>query len=538
MKNKFFKCVLLVLFFHSIVILPKQGVNSNKSEERAPVFDGSATQRYTISFQSNTHLDFYTFIGGINSVYVVTDEGMSPENIKDDMFYGKYRNLINTYLKGLGFENVAISSSEQAVLDRIVSLTQTATFKVKLDFTVNYISNVSFSFFTCNGDEFEFSKDVDYYINSSWDKFLLNTFKSMFWYSVPFNKEYSLKLNSIITDWTEKKLLDHFEKNGLTDCEGIYEKFGSVEQYKIGLVKDKDDYKIIYLSGARNNFDWKEGDLKGTIRETSAKNIFKVDWIMSDKSVNKDVYLSTKEDHFLNFEFSDPAIGSSSKYLKLYPPFSSGISVSKAGPAASGTGFVVSTDGLIITAHHVIEDGKFVTVQFADNGSVETYKTKVLLDDINNDLTVLLIDDRSFKTFDTIPYNITPVEEEIGTDVFTLGYPLIESLGESIKLNDGIISSNSGFLNDVQSYQVSIPIYPGNSGGPLFDKSGNVIGIVNAKYSSAENVAFAIKSPPVINLLKKLPASSTITTGFNYNNKPLTELVKSFRKYVCLVKVD
>lgn len=66
-------------------------------------------------------------------------------------------------------------------------------------------------------------------------------------------------------------------------------------------------------------------------------------------------------------------------------------------------------------------------------------------------------------------------------------------MGDEIKLTTGVISSKTGFQGDVSLYQISAPIQPGNSGGPLFDNKGNLIGIVNAKHKGAENVGYAIK---------------------------------------------
>ena len=73
-------------------------------------------------------------------------------------------------------------------------------------------------------------------------------------------------------------------------------------------------------------------------------------------------------------------------------------------------------------------------------------------------------------------------------------------MGKEIKLTTGVISANSGFLGDTSLYQISAPIQPGNSGGPIFDFAGNLIGIVSAKHNHADNVGYAVK----FTLIKKL----------------------------------
>ena len=105
-------------------------------------------------------------------------------------------------------------------------------------------------------------------------------------------------------------------------------------------------------------------------------------------------------------------------------------------------------------------------------------------------------------------------------------------MGDEIKLTTGVVSSKSGFQGDVSLYQISAPIQPGNSGGPLFDGKGNIIGIVSAKHKGTENVSYAIK----VSYLKNLMESSISTNIFPQTNKiqnqNLSGKVKSVKNYV------
>ena len=104
--------------------------------------------------------------------------------------------------------------------------------------------------------------------------------------------------------------------------------------------------------------------------------------------------------------------------------------------------------------------------------------------------------DGSFNGFGSIPYNVKTSVSDVGEEVFVLGYPLTSTMGDEIKLttrSDKL--KKQGFRKETLSlYQISAPIQPGNSGGPLFDNRGNLIGIVNAKHKGAENVGYAIKT--------------------------------------------
>ena len=155
--------------------------------------------------------------------------------------------------------------------------------------------------------------------------------------------------------------------------------------------------------------------------------------------------------------------------------------------------------------------------------------------DKNNDLALLKISDSNFTGFGPIPYAISNTTSEVGEDVFVLGYPLTSTMGDEIKLTTGIISSRTGFQGDVALYQISAPIQPGNSGGPLFDKKGNVMGIVSAKHSGAENVGYAIKTMYLRNLVESCANASIIPTNNTISTLALTGKVKKEKSFVFFI---
>src|SRR6185436_3333739 len=85
------------------------------------------------------------------------------------------------------------------------------------------------------------------------------------------------------------------------------------------------------------------------------------------------------------------------------------------------------------------------------------------------------------------------------------GYPLTTSMGQDVKLTTGIISSVNGYQGNANSYQITAPVQPGNSGGPVFDEQANLVGVINAKHVLAENATYAIKSTYLINFLHSVP---------------------------------
>lgn len=201
----------------------------------------------------------------------------------------------------------------------------------------------------------------------------------------------------------------------------------------------------------------------------------------------------------------------------------------------SGTGFALK-DGYIVTNYHVIDGAKSITVN-GINGNFNTlYHAVVVGADKVNDLALLKISDSSFTNFGSIPYSISATTSEVGEDIYVLGYPLTATMGDEIKLTTGVISSKSGFQGDVALYQVSAPIQPGNSGGPLFDKKGNVIGVVSAKHTGAENVGYAIKTIYLRNLVESCANSSIIPNANTVSTLPLTRKVKLEKNFVFFIK--
>jgi serine protease Do len=168
---------------------------------------------------------------------------------------------------------------------------------------------------------------------------------------------------------------------------------------------------------------------------------------------------------------------------------------SDAKPAGGyGSGFLVSRDGHVITNYHVSEAGAKVSVRL---GSKVLPATIVKLDR-PNDLALLKI---------KAPTAPLPLGNSsgmlLGAEIHTVGFPDPTRQGQKPKYTRGSISSTHGAMDDERHFQISAPVQPGNSGGPVFDDLGNVVGVVVGKLRQAENVNYAIKSNLVRKLLKQ-----------------------------------
>lgn len=197
-----------------------------------------------------------------------------------------------------------------------------------------------------------------------------------------------------------------------------------------------------------------------------------------------------------------------------------------------GTGFAISTNGYIITNYHVVAGADSLYVQ---NNKGEAFKASSIFEDISSDLAILKIADSSFRS-QPLPYTLKPQAVRLGEEVFTMGYPRDE-----IVYGKGYISAQTGFNGDTVAYQVSIPVNPGNSGAPLMDNEGNIVGIITGKQTTSDGIAFAVKSAHLKRLLEEMPKEKLPRREWTRKNNLVSlsrvEQIKKMEDFVYMVKV-
>jgi S1-C subfamily serine protease len=205
--------------------------------------------------------------------------------------------------------------------------------------------------------------------------------------------------------------------------------------------------------------------------------------------------------------------------------------------AASGSGFAVSSDGYVITNNHVIEGCQEVAVY--DGG--RAVPVTVITYDLQNDLA-LLKGDFTPKTV----FALSGDQPELLQDVYVAGYPFGNEISSSIKVTKGIISSLTGIGNNFSNVQIDAALQVGNSGGPILDEMGNVIGVavskLDAKYmydnfgSIPENTNFGIRSSVVRNILDSNGVSSLPPNRSEIARSELGKMITGGTYYVsCLM---
>ena len=218
--------------------------------------------------------------------------------------------------------------------------------------------------------------------------------------------------------------------------------------------------------------------------------------------------------------------------------FSSG-STSETDVKASGSGIVISKGGYILTNHHVIENSNSILVEILVQDQKKVFKAKLIQKDIENDLAILKITDDSFTPFNTISYSFKENGSvDVGASVFTIGFPFaLNGMGKEAKFTDGKVSAKTGYNGALNTFQTSIPVQPGNSGGGVFNDKGELVGVINAKIADADNVSYAVKLNYIKNLIEVLPETIEIPSKNEIQSLSLEEKIKQLLNYVVLIKI-
>lgn len=338
------------------------------------------------------------------------------------------------------------------------------------------------------------------------------------WVGIKINNPFPVTPHTGHTESTIKQKINE-QNAGIV---GIYE--GTTEDnYKLGCINDDGTYKLVYLGSSNIMPQWEIGDLKATLRPTATPHLYKADWYMNDKSLVTHVYVAF-DDSMMTVVYNNQE----SKFIKMYP-------IANKTSEWAGSGFAIN-DGYVVTNYHVIECAKCICVKGVGGDFNIPYKATVEVVDKHNDLALLKITDSAFSGFGSIPYSVKTSTVDVGEEVFVLGYPLTTIMGNEIKYTNGVVSSKTGLDGDISLYQISAPIQPGNSGSPLFDKNGTLIGIVNAKYTGAENVGYAIKMSYLRNLIESYTTEPLMPASDSLSSLTRSEQIKILKNYVFFIE--
>lgn len=343
---------------------------------------------------------------------------------------------------------------------------------------------------------------------------------------------------------------NYLNKNTFDPVEGIWS--WDSNDYEVAIIKNTTNtysqYDYIGIITESRRDGWQLGEIKLLLKKTVSDYVYSVIYYMRDKS-ETGTTITMPNENMIEMYLPTGLYGSKEKTIlvKSYPANKKAIFKNNE-TTSSGTGFFLSND-IIATNYHVVADAKEIKVNFNQN----QYYAKLLIKDAINDLALLQIQFKDnqlerkmfFEQIKPLPVGeVNKVKE--GDKVFTIGFPLSQELGKAPRVSEGIINSTYGINDDPRMFQISIPVQPGNSGGPMFNQAGEIVGIITSTINNAyliinkgtfpQNVNFAIKINYLNNLLELLPEKVEPLKKQNGTKKTFSELVELYKQSVVLIE--
>ena len=532
--------LLCVIATHT-VILPLQ-LNGFAIQSNSPFSEKTSLFSTDSILRKNQEDSLRTLLSGIK--YAVIELTAEEQKIVDK---GQHPiiNRLALYLQQMGLREVACHTKDKTRLLLSVP-TYCDLIRVRFDMISKetYIDSIKLKLKTCRNDQVVFTFKEKLFKDEQLFQNLDKAWRFFYNKKLEYNIENRLKLSSNKIVATKQNIFSYFKEKifWVDTIEGVFEKIPDYhynsKRHRIAIVKNEEGtYNIIYLDGASNYLDWQEGEWMGEITSLSKKGVFEeVKWTRPDKTLQGNGHIVLKDENTFLLRFKNHP--NTYQYQRLESTISLTNTATLDGKGVSGSGFLIDKKGYILTNRHIVESAKSIHVSLAasEEESEKSWVAVLVASDKETDLALLQIQGAVFdSSILKMPYGIEKKELGVGEKVFALGYPFVLSMGLHPKLAVGAISSNYGYQNAAANYQTTVEVYPGNSGSPLFDMKGNLVGIIKNKHADAIKASYVLKSSFILQFL-------TQTKLFNTNNfmgdsneleeLPLTQQIKKLQPFV------
>ncbi|MFH0810631.1 MAG: serine protease [Pseudomonadota bacterium] len=368
-----------------------------------------------------------------------------------------------------------------------------------------------------------------------------------------------IKLPKPVGDLSKAEVIEKYFKNrdDIDPVEGVWA--WPENDYEIAILKNTSglypDYDYVGVVTSSKMLGWQRGETKILLKKTATSDIYTLRYFQFNK---------ISHDSMFNLPFYDRNIAivwvpwrdnlgkrigdQRLTIVRTYRPGDAQGGGGGGGGTGTGTGFFITQD-VIVTNHHVVAKAKKISISW--NG--QELPATVLTKDESNDLALLRV---SFPTKDQngnpappqvrpLPFGEVGLVKE-GQKAYAIGFPVADEMGMSAKISEGIINSLCGMHDDPRLWQMSVPIQPGNSGSPLFNAKGQVIGIVTSTFNNEylvlrtgvvpQNVNYAVKINYLKNLLTLAHVDGASPQPLSTKDLDAAQLMDLARGSVVLVK--